>query len=830
MLTLLIPLYNSSNGIENLISALYPLEVETEIILINDGSTDNTAIICKALAKEHQEIKFIDIPHSGVSVARNAGLKAAKGDFILFLDSDDRLSKGSVRVLADFCYTLPDDVDLITYPIETIYRRSLQPPHFRYRYLISSGVYDLNLYPYIGQTTMNIVVRNRFENNILFDTSMTFSEDQKYCCDVVRSSMKMGFCKDAKYIYNRSEASSSGKLNGACYIFEQSMKMFEDMFRGYEAVPAAFQGLYINDLAWKLRSDILYPYHYDEKSFDFALERIKALLMKVDNDIILNHPDINCFHKFYWLSLKPNNNVKSFFEKSKFGLASDGSRVYSKSKFEIVVVRIRIDDGVFVFRGFLKSPVFTFSGAPELYAITNGEPVKQELFISAHSYYFCHTQTNKFYGFCLEIPENELSSLSFKVKIGGFDYNCVYTFMSKSPFSHTLKRYDLIVGKRHFHYNTNKGEFSFGNRDITSILSQNTKAVLPNCAALRKKAVKLKENAKIYLYMDCRGVEKDNGYYKFLEDWGKRDGIVRKYICDPENKNLSELFTKAQLKDVIPFGTKKHKVYFLASKKIFTAFVEDINLFPFESYEYDSYSDFFDFEVVYLQHGILHGSLPWKYTPEMVMADKVCVSTDYEQRLFEEKYHFRKEDILSSPMYRLKTLDKNAVPERKILFAPSWRQYLIGPDIDGVWQPLPDVFVNSDYFKRISDFLNSEKLEELLEKYDYTLDFKLHPIFSCYEKCFEIKNKRVKMINSSKKIEKYEKFITDFSSFMFDFLYLDRQVYSFIPDEMQFRCGMNSYREIEPQSEKMLIKIKGAEDLDKLFVSTNDNDKILFLN
>jgi CDP-glycerol glycerophosphotransferase (TagB/SpsB family) len=55
-------------------------------------------------------------------------------------------------------------------------------------------------------------------------------------------------------------------------------------------------------------------------------------------------------------------------------------------------------------------------------------------------------------------------------------------------------------------------------------------------------------------------------------------------------------------------------------------------------------------------------------------------------------------------------------------------------------------------------------------------------------------------------------FITDFSSFVFDFLYLGRTVFSYIPDEMQFRCGMNSYREIEPESAAALIRITDAQD------------------
>lgn len=830
MLTIVIPLYNSARDIEHLIFTLYPLKTDCEILLINDGSMDDTAEICKKLSEKHQNIRFIDKPHSGVSNTRNIGIKAAHGKYILFLDADDELAKGSIELLVKFFDSLPEDVDLVTYPIETHYYGKILPSHFRYQTLIASGVYDLNIYSYIGQTTMNILVRNRFENNVLFDENMTYNEDQKYCCDVMKDSLKMGFCAEAKYIYNRSKNSSSGKISGACYIFEQAMKMFEDIFRSYDYVPVAFQGLYINDLAWKLCSDILYPYHYDEKSFDFAVDRIKALLAKVDSMVILNHPNINFFHKFYWLSMKPDVTILPFFLKDKFGLKQENRIIYSQQKFEIVVVRIRFDNGFFVFRGFLKSPVFNFSMEPKLYAVINDEQVQQEIFISAHSYYLCREMTNIFYGFCVEIPESEFKTLGFEVVNSGMNYKCTYFFMPKSPFSHTLKKYNSVIGNRTISYNTNRGIFSLSDKAPNDVLIENSYLLPSNIFRIRKRAIVLKNKKKIYLYSDCRGVEKDNGYYKFLEDWGKDDGIIRKYICDPANKNLSKLFTKKQLKDVIPFGSKQHKIYFLASEKIFAAFIEDINLIPFEPSEYDVYSDLFGFEIVYLQHGILHGCLPWKYTPEIIMADKICVSTEYEQQLFEEKYHFRKSDIIRGLMYRLKLIDRKVKPERKILFAPSWRQYLIGPNIDGIWQTLPEVFVNSDYFKEILTLLNSKKLEQLLEKYNYTLDFKLHPIFACYERYFKIKNKYVKIVHSSNRIEKYEKFITDFSSFAFDFLYLEREIYSFIPDEMQFRCGMNSYRAIEPESMEMFVKICSVSDLEKMFEYTNPSVSLRFFD
>ena len=816
MLSLIVPLYNSANDIETLITHLLPLETKGEVLLINDGSSDDTANICRRLVQRYSEIKFIDKPHTGVSDTRNTGILAAKGKYIMFLDADDRLTKGSVEALVDFAEKCGDEVDLITYPIETVYHGKVLVPHFRYKTMNESGIYDLNVFSYIGQTTMNIMVRNRFEDNILFDTLMSFSEDQKYCCSVLKAKLKIGFCADAKYIYNRSEISTSGRMNGACYIFEQSLRMFESLFSEYETIPLAFQGLYINDLAWKLCSNILYPYEYDIDSFEFAMSRIKALLVKVDPKVIIFHPAIDFFHKSYWLSLKPDAYMKSFFYKDKFGTKLNGELICLETKCEIVVVRIRVDNNKIVFRGFLKSTVFAFCDKPHLFAVINSKEEEQQLFLSAHSYYLCHTQTNVFYGFCTELPVDGFKTLSFHVEIGGYNYGCTYYFMPKSPFSHALERYDSVVGGRHLYYNANKGEFSFGEKSRAEVFSANSLQLPLQAEAIRKKAARLKKY-RIHLYYDCRGVEKDNGYYRFIRDCKKQDGIVRKYICDPNNKHLHRLFTRRQRKNVIPFGSKQHKIYFLAAEKIFTAYIEDINLFPFEPDDYDMYSDFFGFEVIYLQHGVLHGSLPWKYTPEVIMADKICVSTVYEQRLFYEKYHFRKDDILPELMPRLRIIDRNATPQKKILFAPSWRQYLIGPDINGVWQPLPAVFTQSDYYLKISELLNSKELNDLLEQHGYTLDFKLHPIFSAYTELFNLNSNRVKIVKAADKTENYEIFITDFSSFAFDFMYAGRRVFSFIPDKIQFKSGMNSYREIEPESRELFETIEGIEDLYKIF-------------
>ena len=89
--SVIIPVFNSEKYIEKCVCSLLqsaPIE-NTEIILVNDGSKDKSAEICKRLAAEHDCIKYINKEHGGAASARNAGLKQATGEFILFCDSDD---------------------------------------------------------------------------------------------------------------------------------------------------------------------------------------------------------------------------------------------------------------------------------------------------------------------------------------------------------------------------------------------------------------------------------------------------------------------------------------------------------------------------------------------------------------------------------------------------------------------------------------------------------------------------------------------------------------------------------------------------------------------
>lgn len=104
VISIIVPIYNRETYLEKCIeSALHQEGVITEIILIDDGSTDDSGKICDRYASLYENVKVIHKPNGGVSDSRNCGIAHAKGNYIFFLDSDDEIVENSLECLLKAC-------------------------------------------------------------------------------------------------------------------------------------------------------------------------------------------------------------------------------------------------------------------------------------------------------------------------------------------------------------------------------------------------------------------------------------------------------------------------------------------------------------------------------------------------------------------------------------------------------------------------------------------------------------------------------------------------------------------------------------------------------
>ena len=100
MISVIIPAYNAGNTIRRAVDSVLNQTIPIEdIILIDDGSTDDTPQICDDLAAQHTAIRVFHTPNRGVACARNLGIAEAKGEYIGFVDSDDWIAPQMYKIL-----------------------------------------------------------------------------------------------------------------------------------------------------------------------------------------------------------------------------------------------------------------------------------------------------------------------------------------------------------------------------------------------------------------------------------------------------------------------------------------------------------------------------------------------------------------------------------------------------------------------------------------------------------------------------------------------------------------------------------------------------------
>ena len=116
LVSVVIPVYNVREYLRTCIDSVRRQTYkDLQIILVDDGSTDGSDIICDEAVKEDRRIKVIHRSNGGLSAARNTGIEAADGDYICFIDSDDWISDNFVERLYELAETQNADVAVCGY-------------------------------------------------------------------------------------------------------------------------------------------------------------------------------------------------------------------------------------------------------------------------------------------------------------------------------------------------------------------------------------------------------------------------------------------------------------------------------------------------------------------------------------------------------------------------------------------------------------------------------------------------------------------------------------------------------------------------------------------
>lgn len=214
-ISVIIPIYNSENFLQNCVESILKQTYEDfELILVNDGSLDNSLEICNIFASQDSRIQVLDKPNGGVSSARNMGINHAKGEFIAFVDSDDVVCSNYLKLLLNNIKNSDISmgaVRLLDVGIDT-------------ELSVLNNNYTLNSFKENCENTfkghyINSPCNKLFkkaiikENALQFRTDMKMGEDAVFVLSYLGKCTKISCFSEVIYVYNRVDVNQVKSYN-----------------------------------------------------------------------------------------------------------------------------------------------------------------------------------------------------------------------------------------------------------------------------------------------------------------------------------------------------------------------------------------------------------------------------------------------------------------------------------------------------------------------------------------------------------------------------------------------------------------------------------------
>lgn len=308
-ISVIIPAYNAEKYIEKTLeSVLSQTYEDLELIIIDDGSDDNTFEECKKFSETDKRIKVYHKKNEGVGKARDFGISKATGEYITFVDSDDTIEPEMYQILLDNIKKYNADISHCGY-------KSVDSSNHVLSYFFNSkelriqeredGIIDLIAARKIEPGLWNKLYRKHLLNNLSYDSTMRINEDYVLNLYLFSAAKKSVFTDIPLYNYFQSNNSGSTKWTKE-YYFKDILKAADITKNMFEDNPRIYP--YAEKKWFKTYSDMYknyYSYHFDEMEYDFRalLETVYQKVMEQFSSL-KNNPYLNKSDKFILYSMK----------------------------------------------------------------------------------------------------------------------------------------------------------------------------------------------------------------------------------------------------------------------------------------------------------------------------------------------------------------------------------------------------------------------------------------------------------------------------------------------------------------------------------------------
>lgn len=307
-------------------------------------------------------------------------------------------------------------------------------------------------------------------------------------------------------------------------------------------------------------------------------------------------------------------------------------------------------------------------------------------------------------------------------------------------------------------------------------------AAIPQAMILRRK------RPDLWLICEDFNEARDNGYwlYRYIRSAHPEQDCV--YAINKESPDYARV---KDLGEVIQYGGYQHWVYYLAARKNISS-QKGGKPNAAICYVLEVYG-LLKNKRAFLQHGVIVNDLPWLYYDVTKMNLFVC-GAKQEYEFIRDTFGYPKGSVQYLGLTRFDGLHDFEVKKNQILVMPTWREWIATPTSKS--KTLDDMsdFTGTEYFQRWNEFLNSERIAELLDKYDMQMLFYPHRNMQQYLSDFSTASDRITIADWKKYdvqglLKESAFLITDYSSISMDFAYMRKPMLYYQFDEEKFRAG-----------------------------------------
>ncbi len=807
--------YNVKSYLNEAVDSIMQQDIGFEtiqIILVDDGSTDQSGDVCDTLERQYPgNIIAVHKENGGAASARNKGLEFATGQYVGFMDPDDKISKNTCSLVYRFFQEHAAETDIVSIPM-TFFGAKTGPHILNYKFQKGTRVIDLREnYECIQLSLASIFVKHETACKIRLNEQLEVTEDGRCLLELFMEKPFLGVIHNAAYYYRRRANGTVSLTSGVVgrkswYIpwieafAEQSIKDYQNSW-GY--VPEFVQYTIMYELQWRFwKEHIPDEVLTDTEKAEYR-QRVYGLLAHIDDKMIRAQKHLGTVRKNLVLDCK----YKEEYKRGPHVAGAMFSLRYSKWGLRQRIDFVTVSQTSITIEGRITVPKAEMRKIG-VWANIDGAEVHCELFRVEDTDWFADEALSVTYGFRTRFANRDeiyCHKVKFFFLFGSDRTDCgKLNFSRYSPIGSEYRNsYCWLNGRKitvdrgtlHFARCGRRGMLQRERRLFKELWkhkkSSDRKAALARLLQLLIKPFCKKPIWILSDRLECAG---DNGeaLFRYINQYHNGD-IDSYFVLNRDTKDYQRL--KA-IGHVVNSDSWKYKFLFLCADAIISSQAQDNTINPFYGF-WNPYRDIINQKpFIFLQHGIIKDNLSQQLNRYQRNIRGLVVSAVAERNSINTGPYFYTLGNLwltGLPRYDLLHHDE----KRRVVIMPTWRRYLLDKQDPktGIWEKNA-AFDSSAYVQFYQDLLHDERLLSAAEAFGYSLSFFPHPNIQPHIEAFNVPKDVMTPATGETYCEvlaQSDLLITDYSSVAMDFAYLRKPVLYCHFDREEFEQGDHIY-------------------------------------